>query len=130
MAAKNPKSAALRNSSVIDAQQIVADVIPFLRIAHHIPGRVRLKLDIAALTLPALHEGAGTHLKKAFGAIPGVRDIQFNLLARSCIVEYDSASIPDSAWPDLLNGRHTPSARLLLDLLATSATASSPPPPP
>lgn len=126
MAAKTPKSAARRDSSRIDAQQIVADIIPFLRIAHQIPGRVRLKLDIAALALPALREGADTHLKQAFGTMPGVRDIQFNLLARSCIVEYDSASIPDAAWPDLLNGRHTPAATILLDLLATSATASSP----
>lgn len=130
MATKNPKSAARQESSRIDAQQIVADIIPFLRIAHQIPGRVRLKLDIAALAHPALREGVDTQLKTAFGMMPGVHDIQFNLLARSCIVEYDNASIPDTAWPDLLNGLHTAAAKVLLGLLATSATASTPTPHP
>jgi hypothetical protein len=66
----------------------------------------------------------GDRLKQALGAIRGVHDIQFNLLARSCVVAYDSATIPDAAWPDLLGGHRTAAAETLLGLFAAAAAPS------
>jgi hypothetical protein len=105
----------------IDPWRVVSDFAPYLRIAHQIPGRVRLKLDAAALNVPALREVGGERLKTALGSICGVHDISLNLLARSCVVTYDNGTIPDAAWSDLLAGRRTPAAATLLDLLAAAA---------
>jgi hypothetical protein len=101
----------------LDPWRVVSDFAPYLRIAHQIPGRVRLKLDAAALDVPALREVGGERLKAALGSIRGVHDISLNLLARSCVVAYDNGTIPDAAWPDLLAGRQTAAAATLVGIL-------------
>lgn len=105
------------SSSCIDPWQVVSAFAPYLRIAHHISGRVRLKLDPAALDAPALRELGSDRLEQALGTVRGVQDISVNLLARSCTVAYDASTIPDAAWPDLLAGRQTPAAAVLMGVL-------------
>lgn len=88
---------------------------PMIQIAHHIPGRIRLKLN-----------GTDTGMKqvavyaKRFGDawrdIPGIRSAKLNLVARSCTVEYDRNLIPFSAWPDLLGGVRSSEALELLGI--------------
>lgn len=104
----------------------VADFAPHLRIAHQVAGRVRLKLA-ATPGVAFLRTPGGMRLPQALtalGACRGVRDIQFNLLARSCIIEYDNRVIPDRAWPDLLGGRQTPAAAALAEILREKTEAS------
>ncbi len=101
----------------IDPWRVVADFSPYLRIAHQIGGRVRLKVDLSALDDPALHGLGSADLRAALGAVRGVQAISVNLLARSCVVEYDNAVIPDAAWPDLLAGRKTDAATVLVGIL-------------
>jgi hypothetical protein len=103
--------------TAFDPLQAVVRFAPYLRVVHQISGRVRLKLDAAALvdrTLPGI---GAEWLRRALGEIRGVRNLQFNLLARSCVVEYDSGTIPDAAWADLLAGRQTPAADALVAIL-------------
>lgn len=75
-----------------------------LHIAHHIPGRIRLKLSPEGerRLLQALDEA------RQFGAVmkgvPGIRAIRINAPARSCVVDYDPALIPPAAWHDLVAG--------------------------
>jgi hypothetical protein len=107
----------------IDPWQVAATFAAYLRIAHHIAGRVRLKLVDGALDAPQVRALDHNRLKAAFAGMPGVRDMQINLLARSCTVAYDNAAIPDTAWPDLLAGRRTLAAATLLDLLAAAASS-------
>lgn len=76
-----------------------------LAIAHHIPGRIRLKLvDEAAAAVLA---GARFPTPERLRAVAGVRAVKLNLLARSCVVDYDPTAIPPAAWVDLLSGRRT-----------------------
>lgn len=103
-----------------DLLQAVSAFALRLRIAHQIAGRVRFRLADPQARFPD-----GARLKAALAAAPGVREVSLNPLARSCVVEYDNAIIPDAAWPDLLAGRRTPAAAMLLDLLA-AAIASRP----
>lgn len=112
-----------------DVRRMVAELIPYLRIAHQVGGRVRLKLADEAWRAPVLRDGAGERMREILGALPGVRGITFNALARSCVVEYDNSVIPDVAWPDLLGGRSTTAAQTLLDLLAAVARDASFPSP-
>lgn len=107
-----------------DAARLVAALRPHVRIAHQISGRVRLRLAAAAFETAAWRAGGGDGLRACFAALPGVRAIGFNALARSCVVEYDPALIPDAAWADLLAGRASPAASTLAGLL-TSASFSS-----
>jgi hypothetical protein len=106
------------------------DYTALLQIAHHIPGRIRLKLK-AAEERPEAGQKLGYETErfgKALTALPGIRRIQFNRLARSCTVEYDNRTIPDQAWPDLLANIPSPEALALLESLHASVTgaASSP----
>ncbi|GAB1394452.1 hypothetical protein MASR1M60_26160 [Rhodocyclaceae bacterium] len=71
----------------------MAEIAPYLRIAHHVPGRIRLKLDTAAFEQPHLRDIGARQLQSALGALPGVRELQFNPLARSCVVAYNRAVI-------------------------------------
>lgn len=88
-----------------------------LRIAHHIPGRIRLKLvsepneELLKLVEEARRFG------RALGDIPGVRSVSLNVLARSCTVEYDAKAIPAQAWPDLLSGVRSPAAEILMGVI-------------
>lgn len=101
----------------LDPWRVVSAFAPYLRIAHQIGGRVRFKLDPAALDAEALRGVGVERLRQAIGSVRGVRQIQLNLLARSCVVEYDNGTIPDAAWPDLLAGRQTAAAAALVGVL-------------
>lgn len=117
MVARKTRPAAMPDPSIPDPWGIVAAFSPYLHIAHQIPGRVRLKLDAAALDAPVLRELGGDRLKQVLGSVRGVRDISLNLLARSCVVAYDNAVIPDAAWPDLLAERRSDAAATLVGIL-------------
>ncbi len=123
MAAKPSSSLSTAGPAAQDARRVIAEIAPYLRIAHQVRGRVRLKLADEALRAPALRNGAGERLRQLLGELPGVRGISLNALARSCVVEYDHAVIPDAAWSDLLGGRSTAAAATLLNLLAGVARA-------
>lgn len=101
----------------LDLPSLIAAFVPYLRIAHQIPGRVRLKIDLAVIDDGALRTIGTDGLSDALGVIRGVRDIKVNLLARSCTVEYDKAIIPDAAWGDLIAERQTPAAGVLVGIL-------------
>jgi len=86
----------------------IARYAAWLRIAHHIPGRIRLKL--------AGEGGMGDVVAevKRFvstaSSAPGIRSVSLNLLARSCLVEYDPAEIAPTAWTDLIAGTRSDQA--------------------
>ncbi|XKH37400.1 HMA2 domain-containing protein [Azospirillum doebereinerae] len=87
--------------------------VSLLSIAHHIPGRIRLKLAAKDTDLADAIAQA-----KRFGRLvteaPGIRSVNVNLLARSCVVEYDADRIPPAAWGGSAGrhalGRRRPSA--------------------
>lgn len=94
-----------------------------IHIAHHLPGRIRLKLSPVELDddeRAALAEARA--FREALDNIPGVTSIRLNLLARSCTVDYDRDIIPPAAWSDLLGNIDSPAARVLLDILITRYT--------
>lgn len=87
-------------------------------IAHHIPGRIRLKLDPAKLSKAEASAVKGARdFRRLLDGIPGIHSIRLNLLALSCIVEYDTQVIPVEAWSDLLLGARTAAAGILENIL-------------
>lgn len=89
-----------------------------VRIAHHIPGRIRLRLSVTD-PLPHLNSEGQALIERAKGFkdvldnVSGVRSIRVNLMARSCTVEYDHRVIPFKAWPDFIEGRASVEAHIL-----------------
>ncbi len=74
----------------------------FLTVAHHIPGRIRLKFNIGIL-----QQLAGFDLGQAKGAIsnfPALKDYRINLATSSVVIEYDHAlvnpTLVDSLFAD------------------------------
>lgn len=124
MAADSP-SRSRPDAALPDSRQVVGHLAPCLRIAHQIRGRVRLKLDADALAAAPLPPGTAGRLDGLLTGIRGIRNVQVNLLARSCVVEYDTAVIPDAAWPDLLAGRTTPAAEALAAVLQERCAAGN-----
>lgn len=112
-------SAALEITADTPPAALLAHFALHLKIAHQLPGRVRLKLSMKALdgiNFSALESSADA-FSTVLGQIRGVRAIKWNLLARSCTVEYDTAIIPDAAWPDLLAGADSAAAQALHAIL-------------
>ena len=87
-----------------------------VRIAHHIRGRIRLKVeaDVTLIDFPREHVRT---FQSLLDRIPAVRSVQVNLLARSCTVQYDPELIPERAWSDLLNGTMSEAAAILERIL-------------
>ncbi|CAO3432938.1 HMA2 domain-containing protein [Azospirillum doebereinerae] len=97
--------------------------VSLLSIAHHIPGRVRLKLaakdaDVADLVVQAKRFG------RSITEAPGIRSVNVNLLARSCVVEYDADRIPPAAWADLLTGTPSDAAGRLVRAITRPGEAT------
>lgn len=101
----------------MEAWQVVRRFAPHARIVHHLAGRIRLKLGDAARLPGELTDLSPEIVRTALESIPGVHTVRFNLLARSCTVEYDPKVIPHDAFPDLIACRDTPAAQGLVDAL-------------
>lgn len=92
-----------------------------LSVAHHIPGRIRLKLAASAGTAPKEAVEEAMRFSRTVTEVPGIRSVSLNPLARSCVVEYDPARIPPRAWQDLIDGAVSDASAALLDALAAPA---------
>lgn len=76
------------------------DLRRFISIAHHVPGRIRLKLDFRALAhLPNVDPAPFAAL---VGRIQGVKTTRLNAAALTVVVEYDPQLIAAAIWPRLL----------------------------
>lgn len=97
----------------------LAQALGALRIAHHIPGRIRLAMDQDAPVgglAAALRDAQA--LQRAVAGLAGIASVRLNPLARTCVIAYDAAAIPPAAWEDLVAGRDAPAARSLRTALA------------
>ncbi len=79
---------------------LVRDVI----VAHHIPGRIRLKLNETAVRALIDRKSAAPDLISVLQRMPGIRKVSINALARSCTVEYDRRVFEPQMWNALAQG--------------------------
>ena len=101
-----------------DYFELVQTYAPMVTIAHHIPGRIRLKLNDTNADID-IRQGIA-HARRfsdVWQGIPGIRSAKLNLLAKSCTVEYDVDQIPFGGWADLLSGVRSDDAQKLLGIL-------------
>ena len=100
------------------------DLRPFLTlrrhlaIAHHIPGRIRLRLKGAALLQAgSIDTGA---LEQLLSAIDGIGEIRLNAAAGSVVIGYRIKRIPPETWGKLLQGPDEEALETLRGLLAAA----------
>ena len=86
----------------------------YVRIVHHLRGRVRLRLDPGA---EKLRPQPGAAAVPQLQDIRGIHSVRVNVLARSCTIEYDPTVIPAEAWSDFLGGTRSAAAGILEDIL-------------
>lgn len=71
-------------------------IAPHVAIAHHIPGRIRLKISLEGARAV---NGGGIAMDGI--RIPGIRSMRINGFARSVVIEYDEKIIPHDFWVSL-----------------------------
>ena len=71
-------------------------------IAHHIPGRIRLKFNHSIVTkLPKLN-GIEKEIQKIANQIEAIKDIRLNLFAGSVVVQYDTDILSHDFWQEVV----------------------------
>jgi hypothetical protein len=88
-----------------------------VHIAHHIRGRIRLRLTSHPKELSSADGQTAEQLQTLLAQAPGIRSVRINLLARSCLIEYDPKAIPDQAWKDVIAGVSSAAALSLQHIL-------------
>jgi len=85
---------------VVDTLMTLA---PHAEIAHHIPGRVRLKILLSGFAVARKLD-----LKGLTKSIPGVLKLRLNLFARSIVIDYDQEKLSPRLWEDISRLRNAP----------------------
>lgn len=98
----------------IDLQPFLA-LRRHLRIAHHIPGRIRLRAG--ATIVKDLGAVDGKVLDRVLGALDGIREFRANPRAGSMVVEYVPGVIRPEWWDTLIHGDAAAAEELLRHLL-------------
>ncbi len=99
------------------------DLTPFLnlrrhlKIAHHIPGRIRLR--VGASVFKDLGKVDTQIFDRILGAIDGIRDVRVNAAAGSVVIAYTPTVIQSSWWETLLKADDCKATALLQRLLDT-----------
>jgi len=83
--------------------EILMNLAPHAEIAHHIPGRVRLKILLSGFALARKSD-----LKGLAKSIPGVLKMRLNIFARSMIIDYDQEKLSPQLWEDMSQLRKNP----------------------
>lgn len=94
------------------------EIVRYLHVAHHIPGRIRIKLKSDAFTVAI--DGAlqrAQEFQRLVETLPGIRSVRPNLVALSCVVEYDQEQLSHEMWEQLLSGEDSEAVRSVLDRL-------------
>ncbi len=99
------------------------DISPFLvlrkhlKIVHHIPGRVRLRVGA---TLFKELEGVDSSLfDQVLGEIEGIHDVRINPAAASVVINYSPTKLQPDWWNTLIDGEEGKAADMLHRLIAS-----------
>ncbi|MDR3555149.1 MAG: hypothetical protein P4L55_10380 [Syntrophobacteraceae bacterium] len=75
-------------------------------IAHHIPGRIRLKVKLSALFL-----ARDLEISDLVDCFRGILDARANPGSRSIVISYDTGTIAPGLWERLVDGRSDPARK-------------------
>jgi len=96
----------LPNEELIDT---FLDHLRYLLVAHHVPGRIRIKATWSGAR--KLAEVEPQRIETVIGMIPGIIGYRVNARALSVVVEYDIAVLPFELWQDVSSLGENPGGR-------------------
>lgn len=91
------------------AQDLLA-VREYITVAHHVPGRVRLKFNPAIRSHPAF-----AAVKNGPDIMPGIKTSRVNIAARSLVIEYDTSILSHQTVQELFTTMDADRTAALLD---------------
>ena len=84
------------HEQLIDA---LLDHLMYLQVAHHVPGRIRIKASwSAAPKLAGVHEA---DLARIIAGVPGILDYRINRKALSLVIRYDPNTLAPALWEEI-----------------------------
>lgn len=86
-----------------DIVEELLQLVPHLEVAHHVAGRIRLRIRPSALGLIQKID-----VEDMMRSIPGVLSLRVNAAARSVVLEYNQKEFPDTLWRDIARMREKP----------------------
>ena len=95
-----------------------------LRIAHHIPGRIRLRINATAFRAAAAQLDRKV-MDRILGAVDGISDLRVNAAAGSITISYLPRRLEPTTWEALLQGPADEASALLDELLRTRLAAAA-----
>jgi hypothetical protein len=78
--------------------EVLQELQSYLRIVHHVPGRIRIKFVASIKNHPKAKE-----LVDKEKSLSGINKIRMNAAARSVVIEYDQKQIPPDLLQELLS---------------------------
>ncbi|MBK1663897.1 hypothetical protein CKO38_08645 [Rhodospirillum rubrum] len=88
------------SANLSDLVDLLLRIRPYASIAHHLPGRVRLKIGLGVL---GVLKGMPLDLRLAdFRAFQGIGEVRVNMAALSAVVSYDPSIVPNDFWRQCL----------------------------
>ena len=88
--------------STFSTEEIVdtfLDYVRYLKIKHHVPGRIRVKATWNGAK--KLAGGSDVDIEKIIAMIPGIHDYRVNLKALSVIINYEPEVLPFQLWEEI-----------------------------
>jgi len=84
------------NKEIVDT---FLDHVRYLKVKHHVIGRIRVKASLdGAKKLATMEKG---ELENIIASIPGILEYRINPKALSVIIEYDPNVLPFSLWEEI-----------------------------
>lgn len=80
-------------------------LIPLLEeaeIAHHIPGRIRLRFNHSIVAKLPKQNGIEKEIQKIANQIEAIKNIRLNLFAGSVVVQYDTDLLSPDFWQEVV----------------------------
>jgi hypothetical protein len=108
------KPANLEIAPSADDGSRLTDLLPHLRIVHHVRGRLRVRLHAGVLGW--LAQGPNAEPESWLDRVPGITALHLNKVAASLVIEYDARRIPPQWWERLLHGRSEALPALLAEV--------------
>jgi hypothetical protein len=97
------------NSVKQKAIQQILRLAPHTEIAHHIPGRIRLKILVSGVNM-----ARDLDFDAIARQIPGLLNAKAKVLSRSVVIDYDPRRLPPDLWEELGRVRARPELMSML----------------
>ncbi len=110
--------AAPQNVDRAACRRAILQILPHLRIAHHLPGRIRLQLKPGRLSLAAVgKKDAAAAISSLRQLLPGIHELRLNRIAGSVLLEYRASLYPYRLVDALFRNDDAVRAEFLLDAI-------------